>query len=503
MIKKFFDAITVKKIYIFLLVVLGASIIPIFVLALYGYPSADDFSASDSVRMAWQASGSVLEVLKAAWQNTVFNYCEWSGVYASVFWTSLQPGIFGEQWYGVTAWITIVLLISSTFYLSHVIFSTYLNVSKYVSGCITILYLFAIIHCMPDGNEGIYWHAGVVNYTWAFAFLVYLIGLVLSLYKEKKQKKKNIKFVIATFMAIFVGGGNYITALQGSLVMILFSISSVVIGKIYMNKKTIGFIRENILAIIPTFVIVIAFVVSVLAPGNQVRMNESQGMSPVGAVISSFWYAIKFPIQEWLNWPIVLLILISAPLMVTVVRKVEYNFSYPLLVLVIGYCLFATTFTPTLYAQAAFGEGRVENVSFFIWLFTTYAVLIYLLGWILHKGECGKIGTDALSQRMKVCIITLGVLFVALSVIFVRKNTMIFVGTEALYSLVTGEAEQYKLENEERLKILYDDNITEVVLPAFEAAPTLLMFQDITENPEEWLNIVVAEYYHKESVRRE
>ena len=288
MIDKFLEKITIKKIYIWLVVGFIVTLLPILVLALYGYPSADDFSASDSVRMAWLSSGSIMEVLKAAWDNTVFNYLEWSGVYASVFWTSLQPGIFGEQWYGITAWITIVLLVSSAFYMFHVIFRTYLKANKYVSGCITILFLFIIIHCMPDGNEGIFWHAGVVNYTWAFAFLEFLIGLVLSLYREKNKMKKNVKFVVAIFMAIFVGGGNYITALQGSLIMILFLISSIVIGNKCLYKKTTEFIRENILVVIPTFVIIIAFGVSVLAPGNQVRMSQSQGMKPISAVIYSF-----------------------------------------------------------------------------------------------------------------------------------------------------------------------------------------------------------------------
>lgn len=503
MIRKILDAITVKKIYMLMLVVFVASLIPILGLAMYGYPSADDFSASDSVRMAWLASGSILEVIKAAWQNTVFNYLEWSGVYASVFWTSLQPGIFGERWYGVTAWVTIILLTSSVFYLSHVIFHTYLKANRYVSACITLLYLFITIHCMPDGNEGIYWHAGVVNYTWAFAFLVFLIGLVLSLYKEKEQRKKIVKFVVAVFMALFVGGGNYITALQGSLLMLLFAICIVVIAKIYLNETAIVFLKKNVLVIIPLFVVIIAFAISVLAPGNQVRMNESQGMSAISAVLYSFGYAIKVPIQEWLKWPVVLPILLSIPLIIYVVKRVDYSFSCPFLVIIIGYCLFATTFTPTLYAQASFGEGRVENVSFFIWLLITYMILVYLSGWIVHKGECKVIASDELSQKMKFFVLIFGAFFVVLTIVCVRKDTTIFIGTDALYSLVTGEAKQYKIENEERLKILHDDNITEVVLPAFKATPSLLIFQDISSNPEEWLNTVVAEYYHKESVRRE
>ena len=95
----------------------------------------------------------------------------------SVLWTSLQPGLFGEQFYGVTTLIAVVLFVWGGFYLGSVLLEKYLKADKYIARCIVVLYLFTSIQCMPDGNEGLYWHAGVANYTWAFAFLLLLLGL--------------------------------------------------------------------------------------------------------------------------------------------------------------------------------------------------------------------------------------------------------------------------------------------------------------------------------------
>ena len=58
-------------------------------------------------------------------------------------------------------------------------------------------------------------------------------------------------------------------------------------------------------------------------------------------------------------------------------------------------------------------------------------------------------------------------------------------------------------ENEERLELLHNEEIKEVVFQGFTNPPELLTFQDITNNANDWLNQVMAEYYGKESVRRE
>ena len=158
------EKMTNKHLFFAMLAGFVLSLLPVLLLALFNYPNADDFSASVEARHAWVETGSLWEVLKAAAGNVKYNYMEWSGVFASVFWTSLQPGLFGEAYYGLTTWITVAAVCGGAGYLFTVFLRKYLRGDRYVTGCVTLPFLFLLLHCMPDGKEGLYWHAGCLYF---------------------------------------------------------------------------------------------------------------------------------------------------------------------------------------------------------------------------------------------------------------------------------------------------------------------------------------------------
>ena len=484
------------------------SLVPIIILAFYNYPCADDFSASDTAHWAWVNTGSVIEVVKAAVENVIYNYLKWSGVYVSVFWTSLQPGLFGEQFYGVTTVISIVLFVVAGGYLIYVIGSKYMKGNKYSWQCIGILYLFTSIQCMPDGNEGLYWHAGGANYTWAFAFLLLLTAYVLEIYKEENKTKKIRKLIAACIVAVLVGGGNYITALQGCVWLVL--IDAIMLFA-YKKKKSVTCekkVKVNIGVIIPTLILIAAFLASVLAPGNNVRMGLSEGLSPVNAVIESFKYALTIPLNEWLDWQVCILLAIALPFMWNIVKQQEYKFAYPAVAVLLGYCLIAAGFTPSLYSQGMMQAGRLHDTVYFILILMLFIIIFYIMGWIYCKKykqndfNRQKKGKQELTVREKRYILSVLFIWGACSVLYMGINTEIYVGTQALYSLISGQAQTYRQENEKRLELL-ESTEEKVILPKFSEVPSLLQFDDISPNPEEWLNSAMAGYYGKESVQRE
>lgn len=500
---KFLDKITNKKIYMIMHACFWLSVLPILMLAFYNYPCADDFSASDTVHLAWVNTGSVLAVIKAAWENVVYNYMEWSGVFMSVFWTSLQPGIFGERYYGIITVLTIIFIVAGGFYLGHVIFDKYLKTDKYLSRCIILLYLFVSIQCMPDGNEGFYWHAGVVNYTWAFAFSLLLLGLLLSIHVEVNSKKKTAKTVFACILAVCVGGGNFITALQGSIWLVLLTV--VICGiKCYKNKITIlETIRQNAAVILPTLLIIISFAASVLAPGNKVRIAAVEGFGAVKAILVSFHYFLNDPFEKWITWPVILVLALAVPFMWQIVKKTKYSFTYPGIVALLGFCLVSAAYTPSLYAQGSAGAGRQDNTVFLIWTVILFAVTFYIVGWLYKILKVSLVETDVqLSKRTKIYILGMAVFWLVFSGLTVMIDEDTYIGTLAGYSILSGQAQSYRAENEQRLKLLKSDE-KNIVFSAFSNPPELLIFEDISTDAGEWLNQVMAEYYGKESVRRE
>ena len=78
---------------------LAVSLGPLFLIGWYAHPCADDFSYGFPTALAWSSSGSFLEVLESALQNTGRVYQNWQGSFAAVFLMSFQPAIFGERMY--------------------------------------------------------------------------------------------------------------------------------------------------------------------------------------------------------------------------------------------------------------------------------------------------------------------------------------------------------------------------------------------------------------------
>ena len=485
-------------------IVFWLSLVPILWLALYNYPCADDFTASDTVRIAWLSTGSLWKTFLAVLENVKHNYLNWSGVYASVFWTTLQPSIFGEQYYGIVTFVTIGLLIVGGGYLSHVIFDKYLYVNKELANCVTLIYLFITIQYMPDGNEGLYWHAGVVNYTWAFAFLLLLTGLELSLWKERKRIKRIIKVVLACVMAVFVGGGNYITALQGCIWLLV--LNCFLFWQEFRKCKTKRnvVIKKRVPEFIPLMMVCTAFAASVLAPGNAVRIAGSSGLNPLKAVLASFLYCLEVPFTGWLKWTFYATIALAIPFVWKTLEQIEFEFSYPGIVVGLGYGVVSASFTPSLYAQAGVDAGRLHDTAYFVFVIVIFVALFYILGWLKKNMFVSLKQKEKGMSKVACCYIVWVSVFLLFGYILDGKvNGNVNISVSAMNSILSGQAKQYKIENEERLELLYDSELKDVVFKKFSNPPELLFFEDITPNPGEWINDTMAVYYGKDSIRRE
>ena len=79
------------------------------------------------------------------------------------------------------------------------------------------------------------------------------------------------------------------------------------------------------------------------------------------------------------------------------------------------------------------------------------------------------------------------------------KNT--YAGISALRSLANGDAAVFYEEAMERHALYVDDTIKDVVIEPYSARPALFDFEDLKTNTENWLNLAVSDYYHKDSVR--
>ena len=84
------------------------SLMPLYALSAYNHACYDDFGFSIRTHDTWRETGSFLETVRAAVQNTVSIRDTWEGTYTTSFLSALQPALFGEDLY----WVTTALLLT-------------------------------------------------------------------------------------------------------------------------------------------------------------------------------------------------------------------------------------------------------------------------------------------------------------------------------------------------------------------------------------------------------
>lgn len=76
-----------------------------------------------------------------------------------------------------------------------------------------------------------------------------------------------------------------------------------------------------------------------------------------------------------------------------------------------------------------------------------------------------------------------------------------YTSISALRSVVKGEAQTFYREAMERHALYTDESIAEVEVTPYSVRPALFDFNDLSGDEGNWLNLAVARYYHKDSVR--
>ncbi len=83
----------------------------------------------------------------------------------------------------------------------------------------------------------------------------------------------------------------------------------------------------------------------------------------------------------------VVVILLTVLLVGPALRKINVRFRYPLLVVAFLFCVFASQFTPSVYAATSPGPYRLRNVAYFVYLLLVALSAAYVTGWAQRKFE--------------------------------------------------------------------------------------------------------------------
>ena len=504
-LSKHIDGIPMKRLAVYAGILFLLSVIPLLWLGRYNVMCVDDYDYGRRVHDVWVATGSLSESIRAAWQQNMGFYRDWQGTYVSCFLMALCPMNFHYEIGYVVPILMIGMFAASTFVLGGHILRDWLGVERAGSFFVMFVLLFMFYQVIEAPFEGIYWYNGATHYVlmqsvWFFT----LAAVSMSLWSEKKPAQWFF-CAAAVILSVIVGGGNLVTGLQAEIVMALLVLYTIVAKRKKLVPVLLPFVTGSI-----------GFLFNTLAPGNTLRseLDTDTGYSAVMSILYSFYNAVVYIIQ-WTPAFVIVIWLLLLPVLWKIVRKSGRTFRYPVWVTLGAFCVLSAMFTPTLYALGMVGLSRVDDIIQMVYYLCLIMVTAYWLGYFSHRESRTDIKSDVRLEAEKtsagdafgcfldkaggrlsaVCMVIAFIMLICTA----DKNT--YTSVSAVRSIVNGEAQTFYEEAMERYRIYTDETILDVELAPYSAKPALFDCSDLSEDPGNWLNLAVMQYYHKNYVK--
>lgn len=495
-----------KMISIILTAVYVASIIPMLIIGFYNWPSADDFSMAFEVHEYYASTGNILGVIGASFDKTVNLYNTWIGYFFSSFMTGLSPSVFSEKAYFLVPFIIIGMITLGVCFFFKALFVYLMGLDKHLSNSVAMLTLIIMINSLEQEGaraEAFYWYSGAINYSFMFGLSLLWIGILIKTVSDSSfVKRKHIsRIVIASILGFMLGGANYMTALGMGICsfLIVFILLMIKLGKFTLwdniEKRNLSFMY------IPAICNILGLVVSAIAPGNSVRSASSQGFGAVKSVLVSVFYVFDMCISDMTRWEVILGLFIVAIISFKMADKMKHKLRHPFMFVLFAFLFTASTMTPPLYATGNISAGRLHSLVWMNYVVMMVLAVFYISIWIRQQiSSATHVGTS-FSEGLNTLLVITVVFLIFGSLLCVKEDAYYYSSTSAICDILNSNAKMYNEQCKERLALLTDSSVNEVELKELQVRPELLFYQDITADSDEWVNTVVARYYHKEKVR--
>lgn len=486
------NRISAKQMTVCAAILFAVSVLPLLLLGRYNVMCIDDYDYGRRIHDIWVATGSFSRAVSEAVMQMKELYMHQQGTYVSCVLMGLCPMNFRYETAFLVPIVMIGMFALSTFVLGRQILEKWLGSDKYRASFVMFLLLFMFYQVMEAPFEGIYWYNGATHYILMESVLFLILTFMSETVMGNRKKLAAFLCLLASVGGVFVGGGNLVTGLQTEILLV------------FLLCFTFVTRRERILYVLfPFLTFTAGFLCNILAPGNTVKTNTLEasagtalGYSAIPAVCLSFYFAAAF-IIEWTNLFVVLVWLALLPVFWKIAKQSDKSFTHPVLVTLGAFCIVAAMFTPTLFALGSAGLARVDNIIQMVYYLCLFFVTIYWFGWSRRQNSLGAFLESTGNFMTVICML----LVLAVWIFTADKNT--YTSVSALRSLVKGDAKIYYAEAMERHALYVNETMTDVVVEPFSARPALFDFEDLSKDEGNWLNLAVAAYYHKNSVKRE
>lgn len=470
--------------------VLLVALIPVYRLAFYAFPYYDDYNYGINVKYTFEHGGNIIDILKSAKMSTDIVYNTWQGTYASVFLMSLMPAAFGFEYYYIGIFAIITMLVLGSFYLTYTVAKCIFKASSVRALNLGLFVTFMNLELFHEAQQGIYWYNSSIHYTFMHSLMFVLLAEVIRCIYSKEFVSSMSHMLLSAVLAYIVAGANFVTALQGILIILFVFF----VGLIVIKKRALY-------ALFPIGIYLVGMIYNMTAPGNEVRQASYAGVAkgPIEAIYLSFGSAFK-NLGNFTGFPFWALLLALLPICFAVGYNCDFKFPLPGLVSVLSFCYYATGFTPSWYGMGHEGLARTFCAIKLVFIILIAFNLVYWLGWITHKLPLDKrTNPEKIFGHMPIIYVLSIALFVV-SFIVSKNQAGNYLSYGAYYYTHTGEALNFYNEHLALDEFLKESGEEVVVEPLVWRPWFLTKSDEIEVYPEAEQNKALAKWYDKTAV---
>lgn len=477
-----------------LMALMVVSLLILMYLGLYNHPTGDDYYYAVATRQTLEDTGNIFCVLWTAVLGVAKQYELWQGTYSAMFFMHLPPNLFGENAYKLVTTVILSLYTGGVFYLFRPFCCGLLKGSKDMWMALSAAFVLLTIQTVPFKGESFFWYNGSMYYTGYLAITFFFFGaMVRYLFSGRKYY-----LPILMFLAVLLAGGNYV-----SLLPAILATAAVGDGLFRKHSPKAGWIALVLALMLG------GLLISALAPGNQVRGEGSVGSMPaVKAIALSLWQSVSY-MEAWINRWWLLAALVITPFFWNSYKRISFSFPRPFWVVGFVHGVFCSMSCPTFYAQGSTGPARVMAIVYYGFMLSVFINYYYLLGYFFRWCE-GHLEwkKQHVKQERGFMGCAPGLLAAGMGVILLVMQIYSGELTQcssalAIQALAGGEAYAYEQEYRERLAVLKDENVRDVVFVPYEHQPLMLYVGDFTPDETNVNNVEIAKYFHKDSIKVE
>ena len=423
-------------------------ILPLVIIALYNYPADDDFFYSLEAARGWVNTGSLSQVIQGVIERVGGLYDGWQGNFAHATIVACSPLIFNINLYFLANWFVLAMLCLSLYALCKTLVVKLLGSDRWTLWVVYTCLMVLILQFIPAAAEGLYWHSGAA-YTIEFAIAVFVLNGLL----RGELAKGRVAGIVRTallFLGAFVVGGCHFVITIGMLVLLT----------LLCLREFIVHGKNRLRYVLTLLGLLAGLVLCLAAPGNAARQEATgESMGVIYTLVHSVGESLDY-LGKTLTPQLLAMSMLIVPVLWKPLKESRYAFRYPLLVLVLLYGVFASTFAPGIYATNSLVAGRYENIVYFFAIMVILFGLAYAEGWLIRRLQ----RNESTSATLEVADKTLGgtrftALYLAICVALLALGgfgytIMNTTSVSATKSLVTGEAARFRQEMEERAEYI-------------------------------------------------